>query len=97
MQGLIINNSTSVGVVNYTVCEELWDTLDTNLLNFTAGNTTTNATATRTPTGTSSPSGSTTTTGNLNTSTAKSAASQMLSSTTGAVVLVMFGGLLAFL
>jgi hypothetical protein len=95
MQGLIINNSTSVGVVNYTVCEQLWDTLDTKLLNFT---TTTNTTTTGTPPATTgTPTGTATTTGNPSTSTtSKSAASQKLSSTIGAIVLVLFGGLIAF-
>jgi hypothetical protein len=91
MQGLIINNATSVGVVNYTVCEQLWDTLDTKLLNFT---TTANATATGTPTG--SPTGSATSTGNPSTSTtSKSAASQRVKSTTGAIVLMIFSRLIA--
>jgi hypothetical protein len=99
MQGLIINNSTSVGVVNYTVCEQLWDTLDTKLLNFT---TTTNTTTTGTPTGsatnTGAPTGSATTTGNPSASpTLKSAASQRLKSTTGVIVLVVFGGLISFI
>jgi hypothetical protein len=99
MQGLVINNSTSVGVVNYTVCEQLWDTLDTKLLNFT---TTTNTTTTGTPTGSTTPTGlptgSATTTGNTSASTtSKSAASQILASTTGTMALVMFGGLIAFM
>ena len=95
-QGLIINNSTSVGIVNYTVCEQLWDTLDTKLLNFT---TTTNTTTTGTPPATTgTPTGTATTTGNPSTSTtSKSAASQKLSSTIGAIVLVLFGGLIAFI
>jgi hypothetical protein len=95
MQGLIINNSTSVGVVNYTVCEQLWDTLDTKLLNFT---TTPNTTTAGTPTATTGTPTGTATTGNPSTSTtSKSAASQKLSSTAGAIVLILFGGLIAFI
>ena len=94
MQGLIINNSTLVGVVNYTVCEQLWDTLDTKLLNFT---TAANTTATGTPTGSTTPTGSATTTGNPSSfTTSKSAASPRAKSTTGTIVLMIFGGLIAF-
>ena len=38
--GVNIDNSTTVGVVDYTACK-FWDTLDATVLNFTAGNATT--------------------------------------------------------
>jgi hypothetical protein len=43
-QSLVVNidNSTTVGIVNYTVCE-FWDKVGATVLNFTAGTATTSA------------------------------------------------------
>jgi hypothetical protein len=40
--GINIDNSTTVGIVNYTVCE-FWDKVGATVLNFTAGTVTTSA------------------------------------------------------